>query len=232
MHKGTIIAISWPETLVVKEGKWYDGLMTFLGFLKDDYYKVGHAAMLLIDNETGHIQYMDFGRYHTPLKMGRVRSEITDPDLKFSTNAQFDEYDCITNLENILVEVDAMPSSHGDGKTLASVLTSIDYDKANNKALSTQNQGVVAYGPIVIKGTNCSRFVAQVSRASTSNWLVKMLLAIPYTVSPSPRSNIRVIKNTIGYYEVDNGVASLKPAYLTSKIFRRKLPVFNIARKN
>jgi len=232
LHKGTIIAISWPYTLVVKEGKWYDTPMTYFGFIKDNYYKVGHAAMLLIDSETGHISYMDFGRYHTPMKMGRVRSEITDPDLIFSTKALFDDYGSITNMESILLEVDAMPTSHGDGKTLASVLTDIDYKKAYNKALAIQNKGAVDYGPFVLKGTNCSRFVAQVSRTATNNWLIKALLAIPYTVTPSPRSNIRVIKNTMGYFEIENGNISLKPAYLTTKIFRRKLPAFNFARKN
>jgi len=232
MHKGIIIAISWPETLVVKEGKWYDMPMTFLGFVKNNYYKVGHAAMLLIDNENGNVEYFDFGRYHTPLKMGRVRSVVTDPDLEITTRAQFDEYGGISNLENILLEVDTMPTSHGDGKALASVLTEVDYNKALNKINAIQQKGAVDYGPFALKGTNCSRFVAQVSRHATNNWIVKTLLTIPYTVTPSPRSNIRVIKNTVGYYEVEEGNVLLKPAYLTTKIFRRKLPAFNFARKN
>lgn len=232
MHKGTIIAISWPETLVVKEGKWYDPLMSSLGFIKDNYYKVGHAAMLLIDNQTGKVNYFDFGRYHTPLKMGRVRSEVTDPDLKLCTTAQFDDFENIVNLESILLEVDEMPSSHGDGKTLASVLKEIDYQKAYNKITSMQNKGAIDYGPIVMKGTNCSRFVAQVTRYSTTNWIVKLLLKVPYTVSPSPRSNIRVIKNTIGYYIVENGMVTRTLSFLTKTIFRKRIPALSIVPKN
>jgi len=228
MHKGTIIAISWPETLVVKEGKWYDAPMIFMGFIKDNYYKVGHAAMLLIDNETGNVEYFDFGRYHTPLKMGRVRSVKTDPDLVFTTRAQFDESDNILNLESILLEIDSMPTSHGDGKTLASVLKDVDYDKAFNKINTMQSEGAIDYGPFALKGTNCSRFVAQVSRHSTTNLMVKLLLKVPYTITPSPLSNIRVIKNTFGHYVVQDGVVYQKP----STIYRKRIPALNYVRKN
>ena len=49
-------------------------------------YRVGHSAIILINNELESINYFDFGRYHTPNGFGRVRDEVTDPDLKFFQN--------------------------------------------------------------------------------------------------------------------------------------------------
>lgn len=210
MNNGTIIAISWPETLVVKEGKWYDKPMEWIGVVKENHYKVGHAAMLLINHKSGKINYFDFGRYHTPLKKGRVRSEITDPDLKLNIRAMFNEQDKLANLESILHEVDQMPTSHGDGKTLASVLYNVNFDKAQNKILDMQNKEVIDYGPFVIGGTNCSRFVAQVARYATQDFWVKLKLFIPYTVSPTPLSNVKLIKSEVGYYKVENGEVSVE----------------------
>ena len=81
-NSATIIVLAWPDTKVVHEGKWYDIPMRWIGAIKDGHYKAGHAAFLLINNKSGDIQYFDFGRYHTPLKFGRVRSKILIQTLK------------------------------------------------------------------------------------------------------------------------------------------------------
>ncbi len=62
----TIIALAWPDTKVIHEGKWYDTPMKWLGILKDGYYSAGHAAFLLVNHNNNDVHYFDFGRYQTP----------------------------------------------------------------------------------------------------------------------------------------------------------------------
>ena len=77
MQKGTIIVLAWPEGMVKNADSWYDFFLS-----KNGMYRVGHSAIILINNELESINYFDFGRYHTPNGFGRVRDEVTDPDLK------------------------------------------------------------------------------------------------------------------------------------------------------
>jgi len=52
LKTGAIVNIAWPDTKVRKTNAPYDGPMTIVGLCKDGYYKVGHAALLLIDYRT------------------------------------------------------------------------------------------------------------------------------------------------------------------------------------
>ena len=54
---GTIKALAWPDTKVIREGKWYDVPMKWVGAIKNEYWTAGHAACLLINNNSGEIQY-------------------------------------------------------------------------------------------------------------------------------------------------------------------------------
>ena len=197
--KGSIIALAWPETKVIKEGKWYDIPMRGLGILKNGYYTAGHAAMVILNHNTLEFKYYDFGRYHTPAKKGRVRSYDTDPELKLTTKAILLN-DKITNLQDLLLELQTKKECHGDGKLLASVYHNIDLNKANIKVKKMQNRGSICYGPFVFNGSNCSRFVTQVTKCATKSILKKILLAIPYTISASPIFNIRMINSESHYY--------------------------------
>ncbi|MGB0881678.1 MAG: DUF6695 family protein [Vicingaceae bacterium] len=207
--KGTIIALAWPNTKVVCEGKWYDEPMRWVGALKNGYYNAGHAAFILINNNNGEAQYFDFGRYHTPIKYGRVRSKLTDPDVELKYNAII-ENGVITNLEEILLERYHNKACHGDGKLTAAIVTCIDYEKAFNKVLAMQNREAIPYGPFEFKGTTCSRFVAQTVLYSTKNWLTKLMILLPYTVSATPRSNNKVLNDCPYYYEVVNDKIQMK----------------------
>ncbi|MDG1476968.1 MAG: hypothetical protein P8Q14_07460, partial [Vicingaceae bacterium] len=153
---GTIIALAWPDTKVVCEGKWYDEPMRWVGAIKDGRYNAGHAAFLLIENATGNIQYFDFGRYHTPIKYGRVRSELTDPDIEMKHSALINK-GLITNLDEILLERYNNKACHGDGKLTASIVKNIDYNKALNKVMKMQAREAIYYGPFEFRGTTCSR---------------------------------------------------------------------------
>ena len=113
--QGTIIALAWPDTKVVKEGKWYDHPMRWFGFLKDNHYNAGHAALLLVNHNTGRVEYFDFGRYHTPYQYGRVRDRVTDPDVAIQLTANVQDGE-IMNIEELLSDRFNNKACHGDGR--------------------------------------------------------------------------------------------------------------------
>ena len=92
MQNGTIIVLAWPEGMVKNADSWYDFFLS-----KNGMYRVGHSAIILINNELESINYFDFGRYHTPNGFGRVRDEVTDPDLKILTKPKI-KNNKLTNL--------------------------------------------------------------------------------------------------------------------------------------
>ena len=118
-NKGTLIPVSWPDTPVMKEGKWYDGIMKFLGFLKNDFYEAGHASLVMVNHEEQEFRYLDFGRYHTPKKHGRVRDIYTDPDLKIHIKPII-EGKKVMNLEELFEELANKKATHGEGRLVAS----------------------------------------------------------------------------------------------------------------
>lgn len=199
---GTLIALAWPETKVIAEGKWYDVPLGFLGFIKHGYYTAGHAALLLIDHQTNEVLYYDFGRYHTPYQKGRVRSKLTDPELTVVTKSIF-HHNKLINIESILQEIYDNKSCHGDGKLMASELKNIDFNIAISLADEMQNQGAICYGPIKPGGTNCSRFVSTIAKKSVKNVIRRILLHIPYTISPTPKTNIRLANSHHYYFMID-----------------------------
>ncbi|MCF6279336.1 MAG: hypothetical protein L3J14_03215 [Flavobacteriaceae bacterium] len=205
---GTIIVLAWPDTLVIKEGKWYDSILKSFGFLKNGFYKAGHAAILIINHETKSIEYFDFGRYQTPKKYGRVRDKITDPDVEIKIQAKV-KNGILMNIPEILMALQDI-EHHGEGKLIASVKKIKCFEKAYQKAKSIQKKEAIKYGPFNINGTNCSRFVAQVSLQSDIGFLRKLLLKMPYTVTPTPLSNVKVINDYGYYYEMVNKNIALK----------------------
>jgi len=203
-NDATIIALAWPNTKVVKEGKWYDYPMNWIGILKNGYYNAGHAAFLLINDLSGEIHYFDYGRYHTPYKHGRVRDKFTDPDVEIKYLAIF-ENETIINLEEILIERYKNKACHGDGKLTASIVKNIDFNKAFLKAKEMQAREAIPYGPFVLKGSTCSRLVAQVVYSSTNNRITKFFIKFPYTISATPRSNHKVLNDFKYCFEVIDG---------------------------
>jgi hypothetical protein len=194
-HTGFAIAIAWPETWCKQSGAWYDGFINRLGISKHHYYKVGHAALVLIDDKTGSCHYFDFGRYHTPFQHGRVRSEKTDDGLKVKTVAKISaDKKKILNFEEILTELQQNPECHGEGAIHASY-GRINFEKTLAKAEAMQQQSPIKYGPFRYGGSNCSRFVNTVIRAGKPSWLaaLKLNFLVPFT--PTPLNNINSFPN-------------------------------------
>lgn len=211
MHDGIAIALAWPETLCKEPGSWYDKPMSWLGINKNNYYKVGHSAVILIEKETGTCHYYDFGRYHTPYKSGRVRSAYTDHDLKIFCKATINTSGKIENYNEILLEVYNNASCHGTGQLFASYCD-IDFKLAQEKAIHMQLKSPIKYGPFLPFGTNCSRFVNTVLLAGKPKWFYQLVLAYPKTVSPTPLLNVMALSNhfIVGFNPVTTNYLSHK----------------------
>lgn len=194
-HTGFAIAIAWPETWCKQSGAWYDGFINRFGISKHHYYKVGHAALVLIGDKTGRCQYFDFGRYHTPFQHGRVRSEKTDDGLKVKTVAKVSaDKKQILNFEEILIELQQNPECHGEGAIHASCVR-IHFEKALEKAETMQKQSPIRYGPFRYGGSNCSRFVNKVIRAGGPSLAVAFKLNFMVPLTPTPLNNVHSFPN-------------------------------------
>lgn len=192
MSKGFAIALAWPETCCKQPGSWYDPMLLALRINKAGYYKVGHAALVLIDNN-GNCAYYDFGRYHAPHGYGRVRSAYTDSELKMNCRAEIDmATHSLKNMEEIIREVHEQLATHGDGATHASS-TVIDHDIAMTCLGQMLSKDKIPYGPFVRKGTNCSRFVRTVIADGSLRLWQKLRLNSSLVLTPTPLSNIRAL---------------------------------------
>lgn len=192
-HTGIAIAVAWPETLCKQAGAWYDGMMNALKVSKNNYYKVGHAAVVLISFSSQKSHYFDFGRYHAPYGYGRVRDEVTDHDLSLTIEPKICN-EQIENVDEILRELLHNPSCHGEGYLKASY-SYINFEASYKKAKEMQKMGVLKYGPFIYKGTNCSRFVRKVILAGNPHFFHKINLKVPYSISPTPLTNVYALKN-------------------------------------
>lgn len=199
-HTGFAIALAWPETMCKQTGSWYDPFMGILGIRKNYYYKVGHAAVVLVENLSGTCHYFDFGRYHAPFGHGRVRDAETDHDLIISTKANI-EKNKIVNYTEILAELQTNPSCHGTGVLHASYCE-IDFNKAYLNAKNMQEQSPHKYGPFVWKGTNCSRFVRTTILNGKPSVFHHLKLKFPVTISPSPIGNVNVLKEKTKHHDL------------------------------
>lgn len=198
MQKDFIIVLAWPEGMVAAAGGWYDKVLSTNG-----QYRVGHSALILVNTATNQLNYFDFGRYHSPFGFGRVRDLETDPDISLKSKPIISG-NSIDNIMEILLEISNLKATHGHGTLYASILKNIDFNKAYEKAKEMQNMGLISYGPVVLTGTNCSRFVASIMRASKPHWLTKLRLRLPFCLSPSPKRNISIANSSYHVVSMKN----------------------------
>jgi hypothetical protein len=196
-HSGFAIVIAWPETKCKQAGGWYEPLMKLMGFNINGYYEVGHAAIILIDDQTKKCEYFDFGRYHAPHGFGRVRDEKTDHDLMMKTRAEIINGDRLENDQMILKELLHNKSSHGDGH-ISAATTRVNYQKSRSHIETLQRRTFLPYGPFAWNGSNCSRFVASALNHGNLSLFQKLRLNFQISLSASPAGNVRAVGgNTI-----------------------------------
>ncbi|MFP4568358.1 MAG: DUF6695 family protein [Candidatus Woesearchaeota archaeon] len=189
---GYAIALSWPQTYCRHANTWYDPILSTLRISQNKHYRVGHAAIVLV-NKKGDSHYYDFGRYTTPYGHGRARSHETDHDLKLKTKIKRDKQNKIINFNELLQELQQKDACHGEGDLHASYCE-INFDTANKKARELNKKPHIHYGPFTPKGTNCSRFVKTIILAGKPKLKHKLKLHI-MPLTPTPQSNIHALTN-------------------------------------
>ena len=195
MQNDFIITLAWPEGMVAATGAWYDKILSNNG-----KYRVGHSAVVLINSQTSKSHYFDFGRYHTPKGFGRARDIETDGDLALIDAKIVNGK--ILNIEEILLTLSKIKSTHGEGKMYAALIKCVNFQKAFSTAKRIQLKGMLPYGPFVMNGTNCSRFVASVIKSAISSFIKRARFKYPFCISPSPKRNVSISNQN--YYIVDN----------------------------
>lgn len=205
-YTGFAIALAWPQTFCKQPGSWYDPLALTLGLNKNHYYRVGHAAVVLIDPNTNSCFYFDFGRYHAPFQHGRVRSVDTDHELSMRTVPVISQDKrIILNYREILSELQHNKACHGEGSLQASYCR-VDFQAAFAKAMQMQKYGPIPYGPFRINGSNCSRFVNTVIRAGKPAWKFRFSLQYLIPLSPTPMNNVNSLHHQIALPELSQNI--------------------------
>lgn len=194
---GFAIALAWPETYCKQPGSWYDGITRFFNISTNNFYRVGHAALVLINSETNQCHYFDFGRYHSPFQYGRVRGEITDPGLTIKTTAQISgDGNNIDNFRDILEELQSNHECHGDGN-LHAAYTPVNFKKAFRQARQMQESSPISYGPFAMGGTNCSRFVCTTILAGQPAKKFAFRLKYLVFMTPTPLNNVDALEHKL-----------------------------------
>ncbi len=203
-NRGAIIMLAWPDTPAIQVGSWYEPLMKMFGFNKNGYYKAGHSALVLVEPETGRLHYFDFGRYHTPVKHGRVRDYFTDPDIMIKEVAEFNLKAEIVNTDKLLLALSKYESFHGKGNMHASINYNINFDKAFRFAKKQQKKDAIPYGPFAYRGTNCSRFTSRVLRAGSREFYRKIQTILSLSLTQTPLGNVMISATENNFYKVEN----------------------------
>jgi len=223
-YSGFAVALAWPKALAKEAGDGYDRLMHGLGFNDGGFYRVGHAAVVLVD-ASGRCLYYDFGRYHAPVGMGRVRCATTDHDLTLATVAQ-KEGTTIANFDALLCEVQSMVATHGSGPMYASYVQ-VNFDSAYHEAERLRLEGFLPYGPFEKDGSNCSRFVRSVIVAGEPNWAHALRLEVVPMITPStlfPVSALYHWTKVPGCLDADAEQRADALRNVPDTIFRKVLP--------
>lgn len=191
-YKDIAIPLAWPDKTAYGDEKWMLWLKR-MGIVKNLNFKVGHAAILLLERQSGAVAYFDFGRYIAPRGYGRARSKVFDPRLEMSTKARFDTGDSsLANLDELLAELAAKEEfTHGGGKLLLSLAEGINFQAASAYASALVEQGPIPYGALASGNNSCSRYVAQtlVAGMAPGDRRVRRLY-YPESLKSSPTSNV------------------------------------------
>ena len=185
---GLAIVLAWPHTTARGDEQWCE-LLKKAGLVKNLNFRVGHAAMILVDGEEGHLHYYDFGRYITPRGHGRARSASSDPKLTLKNKARIQHKATIENLFDIAHELDSIKdATHGIGPIYMSVSEPLNFIASKQRADSWVQKCSNPYGALAPGNNNCSRYVWEVISAGLPKR--KLSHRVHETLYPSPISNV------------------------------------------
>ncbi len=232
-YTGKIISLAFPDTFVrFSDEKNASNVLQLFGLGAKGIIKAGHAAFVLVENETGIAEYYDFGRYVTPYGYGRVRSAVTDVELEIPFKAVFTSERKLANVEEFLLWLEKHPEkTHGSGRLVASVCDYIDYNKAKEFVLGVQNMGSIPYSTFRKEGSNCSRIVTDTILQSTDKNRIRKPLLRNKKFTPSPLGNVEKASLGNPIYQVENGEVIVYPGSVfkenLTNYFDKNIPEMN-----
>ncbi|WP_034061306.1 DUF6695 family protein [Lacinutrix jangbogonensis] len=189
-NTGIIISLAYPDTIVSHTQEWYSPFLKYVGVGNKTSVRAGHAALVLIDKKTGVLEYHDFGRYITTIPYGRARGIHTDNELHIPLIAEIKE-GRILNLGVILKFLATNPKlTHGEGRLVASVCNTIDYQQARIYITKIQNRGFIHYAAFTKEASNCARFVTDSLIASLTDGKRKKAIENSKWFTPSTVGNV------------------------------------------
>lgn len=201
----TAIVIAWPQCTARAD----ESLPIFLrkaGIVKNLNFRVGHAAICLINPQSFEVLYYDFGRYITPRGFGRARSKYSEPDLKLDTLASFNEDKDLMNVEEIATELERKAKyTHGVGPLVFSVSKSINFIKAKKYADEMVMKGYFPYNGLIKSASNCARFVTETMKIASKEGGVGTKLKYPVTFRPTPLFNVVAANTEDSIYSFEGG---------------------------
>ncbi|WP_290699785.1 DUF6695 family protein [Lacinutrix sp.] len=208
-NTGVILTLAYPDTVVSHAAEWYSPLLRFVGIGSKTSVRAGHAALVLINKETGVIDYHDFGRYITSEPNGRVRGSSTDNELYFPFKAEI-KNNKINNLDAILKYLATHPKiTHGDGRLVASVCYKVNYQNARAHIARMQERGFIYYAAFKKEASNCARFVTNSLIASVTDENIKKALESSKWFTPSTVGNVLLANTGNHCFQVsDTGIIS------------------------
>ncbi|SEK67293.1 hypothetical protein SAMN05421740_102399 [Parapedobacter koreensis] len=230
-YQDLAMVIAWPDKTARGDEFWM-ALLKQLGIVKNLNFKVGHAAIVLINRRSGALAYYDFGRYVTPRGYGRARDAESDPRLKLFTQARFDQQGNIGNLKTVLAELEQIEyATHGGGRLLFSVISELSYAASSQFAQCIVARGPIKYGAIAQGNNSCSRFVAQVLLAGLpARHPARIRIGLPESLKASPVSNVvNASPDKIIYCHQGNVLESLRMTRWQSLRFQVGLLCHNLS---
>lgn len=202
-NTGIILTMAYPETIVTVSEEWFSPYLRFIGVGKKNYVRAGHAALVLINKETGILEYHDFGRYITPEPNGRVRGKDTDNELDFPLTAKVEDNE-VKNLNEILEFLGTHPKlTHGEGKLIVSVCDEVNYDLAREHITMMQRRDFIRYAAFIKNACNCARFVTDSLIASITNKKIRRQLIKSKYFTPSTIGNVVIADTQNQVFEVN-----------------------------
>ncbi|GAB5565825.1 MAG: hypothetical protein Wins2KO_28880 [Winogradskyella sp.] len=217
-----ILTLAYPETIVSHAEEWYSKFLRFLSIGSRKHVRAGHAALVLIQKETGVLEYHDFGRYITSEPNGRVRGRETDFELSFPLITQI-ENNKIENLPEILEFLATHPKlTHGDGNLYASVCAEVNYELARTHIDKMQSLGFIRYAAFIKEACNCARFVTDTLISSVTNDKIRKRLIRSKWFTPSTIGNV-IISDTEDYIYLVSDKGEIKEFTSTVSKENRRL---------
>lgn len=200
------IPIAWPNKTARGDEAWM-AILKKVGLVKNLNFKVGHAAVVMVERNSGEARYYDYGRYLTPRGFGRARSVNSDPRLVINTRATFDENGKLSNLDAILEELSLKElATHGKGRLLCSLTEGVSFLKGTSFAEKIVESGPSLYGALAPGNNSCSRYVAQIIVAALPRRDPRIRpILYPEFIKASPTSNVVNGSSDYAVYSYENG---------------------------